>query len=285
MRAPHRLVALLACLPLLAGCGPTVARLVTPDGGYAVRSGVAYGPLPRQKLDLYEPDGSRAGAPLVVFFYGGGWRDGSKDLYPFVGEALASRGIPVAIPDYRVHPQVVFPDFVEDGADAVAFAARAFGRPIILMGHSAGAQIALLLTLDERFLADRDVAVCGAVAGAIGLSGPYDFLPLDQEKYRQVFPPALREASQPINFADGPAPPLLLVTGDDDDTVEPGNTTRLAAAVEAAGGEAEVRIYPGAGHLATVGALSVPFRGRAPTLEDVLAFIDDRVKAGYPGCR
>mgnify|MGYP006191682469 CR=1 FL=1 len=58
---------------------------------------------------------------MVVFFYGGSWNSGSKDDYGFVGEALASRGIVVVIADYRLDPQVRYPAFLQDGAQAVAW--------------------------------------------------------------------------------------------------------------------------------------------------------------------
>ena len=134
----------------------------------------------------------------------------------------------MAVPDYRLYPQVRFPAFIEDGAEAVARArdvlARIEGRrrPIVLMGHSAGAQIAALLALDERHLREAGLRACEAVAGMIGLAGPYDFLPLQEERYRRIFPEASRAASQPIAFADANDPPLLLVAGTADETVDSG---------------------------------------------------------------
>ncbi len=108
----------------------------------------------------------------------------------------------------------------------------------------------------------------------IGLSGPYDFLPLTDERYKRVFPEATRDASQPIRFVDGGEPPMLLITGDADTTVSPGNTTRLAAAVMAKGGRATVKIYPGVGHLGTMLALArvLPY-SKPLERADILAFI------------
>jgi acetyl esterase/lipase len=272
------LIAVVALLVVAAG---VVARwplrvlsALTSRAGYALRAGVAYGALPAQRLDVYTPDAVAAAAPVVIFFHGGGWAIGNKDEYRFVGEALATAGIIVVIPNYRLSPPAIFPDFMHDGAAAVAWAAHEFaGHPLFLAGHSAGAHIATLLALDGRYLAGEGVAR-SAIAGAIGLSGPYDFLPLTEARYQRVFPESSRADSQPIRFVDGNAPPMLLVTGDADRTVKPGNTTRLADAIVAKGGRATVNVYPGVGHLGTMLALAriLPLRG-PPVRGDILAFI------------
>jgi acetyl esterase/lipase len=57
---------------------------------------------------------------LIVFIHGGTWEEGSKDDYLFVGEAFASKGYHVLVPNYRLYPDVAFPGFVEDGAGAIA---------------------------------------------------------------------------------------------------------------------------------------------------------------------
>ena len=60
-----------------------------------------------------------AQTPVVVFFYGGGWNSGSKDGYLFAARPFVEAGYIVAIPDYRVYPEVRFPSFVEDAAAAL----------------------------------------------------------------------------------------------------------------------------------------------------------------------
>ena len=168
----------------------------------------------------------------------------------------------------------MFPAFVEDGAKAVAWAAGAFaGHPLFVAGHSAGAHIGALIATDEHYLADAG-APPHALAGFIGLSGPYDFLPLTEERYKRVFPEATRDLSQPIRFVDGGEPPMLLVTGDADTTVNPGNTARFAAVLAGKGGHATVRVYPGVGHLGTMLALAavLPWP-KPPERADILAFI------------
>ena len=112
-----------------------------------------------QTLDVWVPDAaSETPRPVIVFFYGGGWVKGDRNAYAFAGRALASRGFVVVIPDYRKVPQVRFPAFVEDGAQAVRWTreniTRFGGDPgrIALAGHSAGAHTAVTLALDPRWL-------------------------------------------------------------------------------------------------------------------------------------
>ncbi len=131
---------------LLGGCSPAALLNATvPQRGYSRETDLAYGPDPRQRLDLYRPDRPAERPCTVVFFYGGSWETGSKADYLFVGQALAAAGHTAILPDYRVWPEVRFPAFVEDGAASVRWAtARGEGRPLVVMGHSAGAHIALM---------------------------------------------------------------------------------------------------------------------------------------------
>lgn len=241
----------------------------------------AYAKGARHQLDVYTPTvGAKQGLPVVVFFYGGSWDSGDRAMYRFVGAALASRGMVVVIPDYRVYPQVRFPAFVEDGARAVrwarAHAAEYGGDPgrLILMGHSAGAQIAALLALDPQWLGAVGLDPARDVAGLVGLAGPYDFLPLRSERLKTIFgPKAERWRSQPINFVTRAAPPAFLATGARDTTVDPGNSTRLAERLRAAGGTVELKSYGTLDHRLIVGAFAPPLRLIAPVLADVSGFI------------
>src|SRR3990170_4362381 len=221
---------------LLAGCSPL--RLINglaPSRTYRATNGLAYGSHPRYRLDVYRPAQHPGPAPVVVFFYGGNWKSGERGDYLFVGEALASRGFVAVIPDYRLHPEVRLPAFLEDGAKAVSWAlshATEHGGDagkLFLMGHSAGAYNAAMLALDPAYLRTAGVEQ-RRVRGLIGLAGPYDFLPLQSEVSKAVFGfPDTPLNTQPIRFVSADSPPALLVTGDDDSVVRPQNTQRLAA--------------------------------------------------------
>jgi acetyl esterase/lipase len=249
-----------------------------PPAGITVERGIAYGPGPRHRLDLYRPRPAGRRPPLAMFLYGGSWNSGARADYRFAGICLARLGWLVAVPDYRLHPEVQFPAFVEDAARAAAFLAReraALGAApdgLRLIGHSAGAHIAAMLALDARRLAAAG-AGREVLAGCIGLAGPYDFLPMRSAAVRAVFPDPESAETQPIHFVDAAAPPLLLLHGGADRTVEPGNSTRLAARVRAAGGLAACRVYPGLGHVGIILALTPLLRWRAPVLRDIAAFM------------
>ncbi len=108
----------------------------------------------------------------------------------------------------------------------------------------------------------------------IGLSGPYDFLPLLEADVKDMFgPPQNYPDSQPINFVRADAPPILLVHGLKDDTVWPKNSRNLASALTARGVAVTLKLYPHLVHADTVAAMSLPARGRAPTLVDIAAFV------------
>ena len=256
----------LAGAALLPGCSTAgLSDLVTPRGGYTVTPDIAYGPLPRHRLDLYE---TGRGGPLVLFIHGGEWRQGDKSMYRFVGQALCARGFDCAVINYRLFPETRFPGFVEDAALAV----RHLARPMVIMGHSSGAHVAMLLVLDPRWLAGAPMG--SVVQGGIGLSGPYDFLPLDNPLHDAILNgPMGLPATQPINFAAGPAPPLLLITGETDTTVRPRNTAALAAARRAAGGVVREVRYAGVGHSGTITALAALLRPfSVPVLDEIEAF-------------
>jgi acetyl esterase/lipase len=266
---------------LLGACSPfTYLNAMATDEHYAFQSDIAYGGLPRHRLDLYRPLGQASHpAPVVVFFYGGGWKGGARADYRFVAAALASRGVLVVVPDYRVYPEVVFPAFVEDGAMAVKWVqsevARFGGdeRRIYLMGHSAGAHIAAMLALNRRYLDSTD-GDGGRLAGFIGLAGPYDFLPVTSTTMKKIFGNPAPRSTQPIDFVTADAPPTLLVTGDADRTVLPENSRRLAERIRAMGGRASEVSYEGVGHARIVGAFSPPLSKGVPVVEDVLRFIE-----------
>ena len=253
--------------------------------GVTVSRDVPFGPGKRGRLDVYRPRRSLPGAPVAVFFYGGTWQEGDRAFYHFVGATLASRGIVTVTPDYRLYPEVCFPDFLRDCAAAVRFtrdnAAAWGGDParLFLIGQSAGAYNAAMLGLDRRWLDAEGLDPGVDLAGIIGLAGPYDFLPLRDETLRTIFGPEPLAHTQPITHANSDAPPMLLLVGDKDRAVRPGNSFRLAKAIRAAGGEAQAKAYPGVGHVGILTALLPPLRHRAPVLADIVGFIGERTAA------
>ncbi|MEJ2016087.1 MAG: alpha/beta hydrolase [Limibacillus sp.] len=278
---------LAAGLPLLlTGCtrlGAFNAVVSFDEGTKLLGDGLSFGPHDRQKLDLYGPakGGPAEGgpAPLVVFLYGGSWNSGRRQDYAFVGHALAAAGFYVAIPDYRLVPEVTYPAFLEDNAAALAWClaeGERFGaetNKVFLAGHSAGAYNAVMLGLAPEFLEPHGLTP-DRIAGIAGLAGPYDFLPLKWRATKRAFAGASDlEATQPVNRVGPDAPPLFLASGEDDSTVLPKNSANLAQAARAAGVPVVEKRYPDIGHAGLLLALSKPLRDSAPVLADMTAFL------------
>lgn len=271
----------LAVAAFLSACSPIkVLNALTPSSTFTKTSSIAYGPDPRQQLDIYRPVTGLPNAPVVVFFYGGSWNSGSKDDYGFVGEALASRGIVVVIADYRLYPQVRYPAFLQDGAQAVAWTHQhiakygADPRQLYLMGHSSGAYNASMLALDARWLNEVKLSP-SMLKGWIGLAGPYDFLPIENREVRPVFFfPDSPPDSQPINHVSHDAPPSLLIASVSDTLVNPTrNTGGLAKKLLEAGVPVETFYFTRTSHATLVASIAKPLRWLAPVLDQVTAFI------------
>lgn len=272
-------VAIANCTNLAYGVMNATASL----GGYQRHSDISFGTGPRQKLDVFVPNGAH-NRPVVVFWYGGMWTKGSKSSYRFVGAALANAGYVAVLPDYRLFPDAQFPAFIEDGAWAVRWthehAARFGGnsQAIFLMSHSAGAHLAATVALDGRYLSRVEGDV-NWVRGLIGLSGPYAFEPRNRILEQIFRQPYSHLDWQPIQLVSQRAPPTLLLHGSDDWMVAPKEMLDLDKKLRAAGILVESHLYDGRTHWDTVAALSIPGRMLAPTIADVSRFID-RVAVG-----
>ena len=254
--------------------------LVSKDAGtMRLAEAIAYGPDPRQRLDVYAPQGAKAALPILLFVNGGSWNDGARGDYEFVGRAFAARGYLTITMDYRLLPQNQFPAFVQDVALAIAWAEKEgarFGgdtRRVFAVGHSAGAYNLALAVLDKQYLreAGADPAMLRGIAT---LAGPFDFLPLDTRvtinTFGRVADPG---TTQPINFVSAGAPPFLLLAGSADTTVYPKNSRSLARHLKEVGAAVEIKEYEGMGHAQIMLALAKPLRKDAsPVYEDILEF-------------
>lgn len=264
--------------------GATIINGLSANGVYRRTAGIAYGEHPRQVLDLYAPIGTTTAAPVLLFFYGGGWTEGTRTDYEFVASSFTREGFLVVLPDYRLHPEVAFPAFVDDAAAAATWVQEHAGDhggdpgQIFLAGHSAGAHLAAHVALwPEKMLAAGGDPE--GFAGLVGLAGPYDFLPLDEGSVlERIFPAATRLESQPIHHVDAGAvlPPVLLVHGTADERVWPRNSRRLAAALEQRGADVTLITYEGVGHARLAASLAPAFDFLSRARQDVLDWLSAR---------
>lgn len=286
MRSWRRLIIALAVagtitlmLPACTGLSFGLANLPTYFSRIQRTAGIAFGADARQRLDIYRPPASVGSArPVIVFWYGGSWDNGSRKNYRFVGVVLAQLGYLAVLPDYRLYPRVRFPLFLDDGAQAVAWVQRhaadygGDAHRIILMGHSAGAHMAAMLALNHRYL-ERAGVDSARIIGLIGLSGPYRLTP-NTAALNDIFsPPFTPHDWQVLPYVSAQAPPTLLVHGRADTLVRVTNTEALAAALRAQDVPVETRIYDGRDHTDMLAALSLPGRRRAPVRQDIARFL------------
>lgn len=263
---------------LFSGCSPLqLLNLAVNDEKYVSTLDQAYGPEPRQKLNIFVPKAIEDNADVVVFYYGGRWQSGNKEQYEFVADALTAKGMVVVLPDYRLYPAVDWPDFIQDGTSAYQWVykniAKYQGNPrrIFVMGHSSGAHIAAMVSSNESLLEKNIARPCGF----IGLAGPYDFLPIADADAQQVFSSANDDLSitQPISFVSQGDPGMLLLHGADDTTVKPGNSTRLAKKATLVGNKAKAILYEGVRHVGILISFSKLFAGKSPAYKDSVKFI------------
>jgi acetyl esterase/lipase len=290
LRSASIAAALLAALIAFAAYAPLpLLNALAAHGSHRSAEGVAYGPLARQKFDLYTPASTPppGGWPVIVFFYGGSWNTGERADYRFVGEALAARGMLALVADYRLYPEVRYPDFLLDCATALGHglqhAARLGGNParVFVMGHSAGGYNAAMLALDARWLATVGHTP-RELAGWIGLAGAYEFLPLRPGPAQAVFfHPDYPAGTQPIAYVGAASPPAFIAAPVNDKVVSPLRSARaIAARLQAVDARVTLRMYDGVSHASLIGAFAPPLRFLAPVFDDVAAFVDATPPAG-----
>jgi acetyl esterase/lipase len=234
---------------------------------------VAYGQLPRQKLDIYVPDIKQDDFPVVVFYHGGRWTDGNKQQYKFVGMTLSNLGYVVVLPNTRLYPDVKFPLFAEDAAKALAWVHNNIAyykgnKNLFVSGHSSGAHLGALIIADKSYLAPYELNP-NIVNAFAGISGPYDFVPQAPDIRDMFGPPENFPNLVVTNFIQGNEPPMLLVYTAEDTTVHPRNLQALKAKIEQVGGSVQAIIYPSGGHAAPVAAFSWANPSDLPVPKDI----------------
>ena len=260
-------------LLLLGGCSAVqVVNSVSKIYPAEIRKDIQFDQHPRLKYDLYLP--ARAhddldATPVVVFFYGGSWNRGDKSEYEFVGRRLAALGYIIAVANYRLYPEVRYPDFLEDGAKSIVHLRTELAQSryshlkpaqdFVLMGHSAGAYNAAMLALDPRWLQKADGAAKVRIRGFIGLAGAYNIYPIGDTDVQPVFHhPDYPPESQPIQFAGNTNLPKALLLSPESDTLVSieRNSKALHQSLLAAGNQSTLQSVPGTDHVTLIGTLS-----------------------------
>jgi len=168
----------------------------------------------RCRLDVYYPTHVKQ-FPTVVWFHGGGLKAGKRS----VPEALMKQGIAVVAVNYRLHPKVRSPAYIEDAAAAVAWTFKNIenyggsARRIFVSGHSAGGYLTSMVGLDKRWLAPHGIDA-DQIAGLIPFSGhTITHFTIRAERGIDGKQPIVDDMA-PLFHVRRDAPPLLLITGD-----------------------------------------------------------------------
>lgn len=167
----------------------------------------------RCKLDVYFPKDT-TNAATVVWFHGGGLEFGEKHI----PEGLLNQGVIVVAVNYRMHPKVKHPVYIEDAAAAVAWVFKHIGEyngaldRIFISGHSAGGYLASMITMDKQYLAKHGVNA-DSIAGSIPLSGhTITHFTIRKEMGISGTKPIIDQYA-PLFHVRKDAPPILLITG------------------------------------------------------------------------
>ena len=266
---------------------------ITANGGVGVSKDILYGDEPLQDLDIYYPKPLAQAMktnttikqeyPMVVFVHGGSWESGNKEEYAFVGQSLAQAGYVTAVINYRKAPEHVYPDYVEDTAQAIAWsyknAKRFHANPerFAVVGHSAGAFNAVAAIANEDFLKPYGIKPTD-ISAVIGIAGPYSY---DFRKFSSVTAfaaDATPDEVMPDRQIKGAQPPYLLLTAEKDKVVYATNTIKMTQALKAAGVTVQTSEIKGASHATSIGAMAPPLRWVNDVRAQVLSYFDKTLK-------
>ena len=215
---------LLLLLPLVA-LAEGSANKTTKDIPYKddVVSQTPY-EIERCKLDLTVPAGAK-GFPTFVWFYGGGLKNGDKDMRSEysaeIRESLAQGGVAVVTPNYRLSPKAHYPAYVDDAAAAFAWTVKHIAEhggdshKVFIGGHSAGGYLALLVGFDTQRLKPHGLTL-GSVAGIAQVSGQvFTHFTVREERGQPKYGITSDEAA-PCFYVRKALPPVLTIYAQND---------------------------------------------------------------------
>jgi acetyl esterase/lipase len=216
-----------------------------------------------------------------VFIHGGSWDSGSKDIYKFFAEGFTSQGYDVAVPNYRLFPEIIFPDMLHDTAKAVAYLSNLFSnRKVVLIGHSAGGYNALMVSMNQHYLKEQGISVCSLISGVVSISSPTGVYELKKEPLVTIFPDRFKYNDAPMAYVDNATPSLLVINGLADKVVGPQNAIILSEKVNKRGGQSVLKLYPDINHTQAVQVMSRYFDDNISLKSDILNFIDELPRDG-----
>ena len=229
---------------------------------YPHHLGLAYGEDPRQRLDLYLPEGDISNAPVFLFLHGGGFREGDRAHYGSVAEPFVKSGVITAVASYRLTGSGAhYPDQPDDVKSAIKWLYENIenyggnAQTLYVGGHSAGAILSADIGVDRAWLVEMGIPK-EILKGIIPVSGPYDVRARGRpgEVYTYAPTPALREQASPVLHINDPVPVALVAVGSEERYRE--SSVAFTEALKAAGVNARYLLLDGQDHADTALALA-----------------------------
>lgn len=232
----------------------------TSKDDFQLFANLSYGTHERQTLDLYKSNVPRSDRALIVFVYGGTWSRGKKEDYLFVAETFAQEGFDVAIIDYRLAPEFIFPTYVDDFVLALDYLYDEQTHldictdQLILMGHSAGAFNIMSAVYHPTTYA---LKCRHQIKAIIGMAGPYHFNYLGKDYLERAFDPAISyQKVMPYYFIEKNDINHVLILAYKDFLVATSNTFDMNKMLLQKGNKSQVYRVPYTGHITLIGSLS-----------------------------
>lgn len=221
--------------------------------------GIRYGPHPRQAIDIFNPDQPDPGLPVVVFIHGGYWRSLEPGLFSHLAAGANGHGYRVALPGYRLCPEVTVLDVIADLRTACLHLHRRLGRTLVAAGHSAGGHLAAAMAATDWSTVAPE-APAGLLRHALAVSGLFDLLPLLATSVNETL--RLDEAAAlAASPAFWPVPPGVSVeawVGETESSEYFRQPNLLAEHWGAAGARVRVGALPGLNHFTAPNPLADP---------------------------
>ncbi|MDN5556339.1 MAG: alpha/beta hydrolase, partial [Acinetobacter sp.] len=254
--------------------GSYALNRLTPRKGYSVQENVAYGLRARHRLDLFRTQTPREHRPLIVFVHGGAWMHGDKKDYRFIGEAFAKEGFDVAVINYHLAPEHIFPASIDDLSLALNYLNvhqlkyQISTEKVVLMGHSAGAFNVMSALYHPK---PYEIQCRSQITAIIGLAGPYHFDykgdPICADAFDQNRP---YQEVMPYYFVESNTVKHYLLVAENDDVVGLSNAVDLDRRLKEKGNYSQLWTVPRIGHISMIGSVSSLFSRYFTTKQKIM---------------
>lgn len=262
--------------------GSYALNRLTPRKGYSVQENVAYGLRARHRLDLFRTQTPREHRPLIVFVHGGAWMHGDKKDYRFIGEAFAKEGFDVAVINYHLAPEHIFPASIDDLSLALNYLNvhqlkyQISTEKVVLMGHSAGAFNVMSALYHPK---PYEIQCRSQISAIIGLAGPYHFDykgdPICADAFDQNRP---YQEVMPYYFVESNTVKHYLLVAENDDVVGLSNAVDLDRRLKEKGNYSQLWTVPRIGHISMIGSVSSLFSRYFTTKQKIMQALEDALK-------